>query len=182
MQSNQITYWKERADKAEARVEVLETCGNAINAIRNSIVAFQKVNWSEHMYPLVAALNEAGFEGDSYEVAHKEHGALLERTLKAEALAADFEIKLSGPGTDKFLITDGDGEQEKYGTLEEAQVHAGGWIEGSRYEARSDGEWPESVEGITIWVAKERAQAVPLEGVDGVDYLLRPVPTEAPSA
>jgi len=34
-----------------------------IDAIRNSIVETQSINWSGHIYPLVAALREAGYEG-----------------------------------------------------------------------------------------------------------------------
>jgi len=34
-----------------------------INDIRNSIIGCQTVNWSEHIYPLVAALEGAGIEG-----------------------------------------------------------------------------------------------------------------------
>lgn len=37
-----------------------------INDIRNSIIGCQTVNWSEHIYPLVAALEKAGIEGAGY--------------------------------------------------------------------------------------------------------------------
>lgn len=40
-----------------------------IDAVRNSIVGRQSVNWSEHIYPLVAALNEAGFGSEGYAAA-----------------------------------------------------------------------------------------------------------------
>jgi hypothetical protein len=56
-----------------------------IDAIRNSIIGCQSVNWSEHVYPLVAALGEAGFEGQEYEDARKNVGTLIERTNAAEA-------------------------------------------------------------------------------------------------
>lgn len=42
-----------------------------INRIRNSIVGYQNVNWSKHIYPLVAALEEAGYRGLGYEEARK---------------------------------------------------------------------------------------------------------------
>jgi hypothetical protein len=42
-----------------------------IDAIRNMIVATQNVNWSRDIYPLVAALNDAGFEGKSYDEARE---------------------------------------------------------------------------------------------------------------
>jgi hypothetical protein len=41
---------------------------SAISAIRDSIVGMQSINWSLHVYPLVAALDAAGFEGNGYEV------------------------------------------------------------------------------------------------------------------
>lgn len=34
-----------------------------INAIRNDIISTQSISWSAHVYPLVAALDNAGFEG-----------------------------------------------------------------------------------------------------------------------
>lgn len=43
--------------------EMLMRALDKINRIRNDIIGRQTVNWSAHIYPLVAALNEAGFEG-----------------------------------------------------------------------------------------------------------------------
>lgn len=57
---------------------------NAINAIRNSIVGAQTINWSEHIYPLVAALNEAGYVGMEYPEAREYVGSLIDRAVKAE--------------------------------------------------------------------------------------------------
>lgn len=51
-----------------------------IDAIRNSIIGYQNVGWSEHIYPLVAALNEAGFEGEEYKTARAKVEAALEKT------------------------------------------------------------------------------------------------------
>lgn len=49
-----------------------------INELRNSIVGSQSVGWSRHIYPLVAALNEAGYQGLEYEQARaKETGELV---------------------------------------------------------------------------------------------------------
>lgn len=56
-----------------------------INAIRNSIIGLQTMNWSEHIYPLVAALNAAGIEGMDYPEARENFGTMLERTNAAEA-------------------------------------------------------------------------------------------------
>lgn len=58
-----------------------------INDIRNSIIGCQTVNWSEHIYPLVAALEEAGFEGAGYPASRANVGTMLERTLAAESEA-----------------------------------------------------------------------------------------------
>lgn len=55
-----------------------------INIIRNSIVGLQTLNWSEHIYPLVAALNEAGMVGMEYDDARPYFGTMLERTNLAE--------------------------------------------------------------------------------------------------
>lgn len=55
-----------------------------VNAIRDSIVGCQCFNWSEHAYPLVAALNDAGFEGQDYPEAKAYVGSLIERAVAAE--------------------------------------------------------------------------------------------------
>lgn len=49
-----------------------------IDKIRNSIVGLQNVNWSEHIYPLVALLDRAGFEGLHYPENKQNFGTLLE--------------------------------------------------------------------------------------------------------
>jgi hypothetical protein len=68
------------------------TALNKISAIRDSIVGKQGFNFSEHAYPLVAALDEAGFPGAGYEVASKNFGTMLERTTKAEAEVVQLRI------------------------------------------------------------------------------------------
>lgn len=67
------------------RAEQAEAALTKINDIRNSIVGSSTVNWSEHIYPLVAALNEAGLKGDHFENTKKNFGTLLERAEQAEA-------------------------------------------------------------------------------------------------
>jgi len=70
---------------SDAAREALEK----INDIRNSIIGTHSLNWSEHVYPLVAALNAAGYEGMEYPEAREYYGTLVERAVKAEdALAA----------------------------------------------------------------------------------------------
>lgn len=62
-----------------------------INDIRNSIIGFQTINWSEHIYPLVAALEEAGIEGAGYPASRANVGTMLDRTLAAESKAEAFD-------------------------------------------------------------------------------------------
>lgn len=74
-----------RATLAESEVARLRTALTKLNEIRNSIVGVQGFNFSEHAYPMVAALNEAGFEGLPYPEARANVGTLIERATKAEA-------------------------------------------------------------------------------------------------
>jgi hypothetical protein len=80
---------------AEAQLGRLTTVESAlakINDIRNSIIGYQNVGWSQHIYPLVAALEEAGITGLGYEEAragiheeadHASHLATLEQAARA---------------------------------------------------------------------------------------------------
>jgi hypothetical protein len=45
-----------------------------INVIRNSIIGRQTMNMSLHVYPLVQALGEAGFDGMDYDDAREKFG------------------------------------------------------------------------------------------------------------
>jgi len=76
-----------------------------INDIRNSIIGFQKINWSEHIYPLVAALDEAGIEGMGYPKAREYYGSLMERCNKAEAALEGLREALDAID---FYINNGD--------------------------------------------------------------------------
>jgi hypothetical protein len=69
---------------ATERAERAETALAKINEIRNSIVGSQTVNWSEHVYPLVAALDGAGVEGLPYPEAREHVHGLIDRARKAE--------------------------------------------------------------------------------------------------
>jgi ribosomal protein L37E len=75
---------KSRAEKAERERDALKGMGEKVNAIRNSIIGLQSMNWSEHIYPLVATLNESGFKGLDYPEAKANMGTLLEQRDKAE--------------------------------------------------------------------------------------------------
>lgn len=72
-------------EERDAHIATLEQALHAINAIRNSIIGAQNVNWSEHVYPLVAALEAAGFEGQPYPEAREYVGTMVERVMKVEA-------------------------------------------------------------------------------------------------
>jgi hypothetical protein len=62
-----------------------------INDIRNSIIGFQMISWSEHIYPLVATLNEAGVKGLHYPEAKKNNGTLKEKIKLLESQVAEQE-------------------------------------------------------------------------------------------
>ena len=63
------------------RVRVLEDALTKIDAIRNDIIGRQKIGWSSHVYPMVAALDEAGYPGMEYEAAR---AALGDKTPNAK--------------------------------------------------------------------------------------------------
>lgn len=71
--------WEEEAKMGRAEVQRLRGALEKINEIRNDIIGRQSVNWSAHIYPLVAALDEAGFKGLPYDKARER----VEATIKA---------------------------------------------------------------------------------------------------
>lgn len=73
---------------ANARIKVLEAFGAKVSAIMDSICGIQSFHWSEHAYPLRAALDEAGFPGKGYEIARKDIVSLIRNyAAAAEALS-----------------------------------------------------------------------------------------------
>jgi hypothetical protein len=74
----------------------LATALAKISEIRNSIIGCQTVNWSEHVYPLVAALDAAGLKGEPYPAARERLGTLLERTSVSERRAEAAEERARG--------------------------------------------------------------------------------------
>jgi len=58
-----------------------------INDIRNDIVGRQTINWSAHIYPLVTALHEAGFEGLGYDEARRRALTLLDAVKRLDNVA-----------------------------------------------------------------------------------------------
>ena len=81
-------YWHALQRESKLRAALTK-----LNEIRNSIVGIQGFNFSEHAYPMVAALNEAGFAGLPYPEARDNVGTLLERATKAEARVAKLEAQ-----------------------------------------------------------------------------------------
>jgi hypothetical protein len=106
-----------------ARIAELESTLETISAIRDSIVGGQTINWSEHIYPLVAALDAAGFPGAGYEISRKNLGTLLERAAALESAlqpladAADYVEAGSG----KLDLGDNVGLWTPYSNVREAR-------------------------------------------------------------
>lgn len=50
--------------EAADKLEQLQAALRQISAVRESIVAHQNVNWSAHIYPLVAILSQVGIEAE----------------------------------------------------------------------------------------------------------------------
>lgn len=78
------------------RARELEAALLKINEIRNCIIGTQALNWSAHVYPLVAALDEAGIEGMGYDAAQPHYSTLLERAVQAEDRAKELEAENMG--------------------------------------------------------------------------------------
>lgn len=92
------------------RCERMRTALFKINAIRNDIIARQSINWSRHIYPLVAALGEAGYEydGAAAEMSPKErnpdtkdgqHNAMRAERARVVKLAREAVNHLYGMNT-----------------------------------------------------------------------------------
>jgi hypothetical protein len=79
-----------KADRPYANYEpdgdgpiTLEQALEGINKIRNCIVGLQTLNWSEHIYPMVALLNRAGYKGLEYPENKENFGTLLDAYVEA---------------------------------------------------------------------------------------------------
>lgn len=90
---NRDAFMEAERAKTAARLVALEQMGAKVNEVRKSIVGMQGLNFSEHVYPLVAALNEAGFDGGTYEANRKSLGTLIEQTKAAETELAAERLK-----------------------------------------------------------------------------------------
>lgn len=70
---------------AVAELRRLEAALTKISAIRDDMVGRQAINWSAHIYPIVAALGEAGFAGLGFEESRKRAVTNDEVTRRLEA-------------------------------------------------------------------------------------------------
>lgn len=102
---------------------------------------------------------------------HKEDGLIPE----SDNRVSELEGIAYGKGSDKFVVSDGDGHSEFLDTLEDARDTATEMIAIYRQEASSDGEWPGEVEDITIAVVLEKAQPEPGDDEGGVDFVMAPI-------
>lgn len=89
----------DKAGRAAAeRIASLEAALTKISDIRDSIIGAQTFNWSEHAYPLVAALDAVGFKGKGYETSRANVGTLLERNVVLEAENTRLKEQLAANG------------------------------------------------------------------------------------
>lgn len=110
---------RDLCDEARAEVERQRDVLSKISAIRDLIIGFYRVNCSEHVYPLVAALDAAGFSGRGYDASRNHAGTLIEMANKADAErdAALAEVeRLKGFVRDCRDNWDCDSDAHKYGT------------------------------------------------------------------
>src|SRR5579859_4260125 len=91
----------EKYDRVEAAL-------HKINEIRNSIVGYQRISWSAHIYPLVAALEEAGISGEGYDFASAKAKTQVQRIAELEAVIQrvidDEESRPGGWGPDVTAV------------------------------------------------------------------------------
>lgn len=102
---NLYNYWMLKLTKLREENERKDACLKKINEIRNGIVGLQSINWSEHIYPLVAALNEADVKGMQWPEARAYFGTMLERTVKSEATVKELQSRISELEKEKKELT-----------------------------------------------------------------------------
>ena len=96
-----VARFERRLAAVEKERDALRTLAEKVNAIRNSIVGMQGFNFSEHAYPLVAALNEAGLVGMPYPEARANLGTIIEQRDALAALVQQLRRRWTGtrPGS-----------------------------------------------------------------------------------
>lgn len=83
--------WEDECMRARRERDKVKEALTRISAIRDDIIGRQSVNWSAHIYPLVAALGDAGFEGVGYDVAREKSITAESDLAAAVALLEDWE-------------------------------------------------------------------------------------------
>lgn len=77
----------------DKELETMKIALKKINDIRIDIIARQTISWPAHVYPLVAALNEAGFECPEYEEIRDKAMTLIDLLIKTrESVKKAFEL------------------------------------------------------------------------------------------
>ncbi len=105
---------------------------------------------------------------DQWKIRDLESQAGKDKVIREFIEASDHE---------RFHATDGDGGADSFGTLKEAVEFADNEIQGYRDEGEE--EWNSCVEGVTVWVAVQRATAIDCADDDetpSVDYRMQGVP------
>lgn len=130
--TDNIFYDLGKLETALAERDRLHDALTKINEVRNSIIGTHSLNWSEHVYPLVAALADAGFEGLGYPKARENYGTLIERAVKAEdALTAIWKI-VHTPTKDTRHRSADDHFQADFDSVRKIIVGTGVAVGGSR--------------------------------------------------
>jgi len=80
--------------ESQAELKVKSEALLKINDIRNSIVGLQRLDWSEHVYPLVASLDEAGVQGAGWPAAREVHRPVLVQLNEATVELARLKTEL----------------------------------------------------------------------------------------
>jgi hypothetical protein len=85
--------WNDALDAARAActAPALDEALDQISNIRDSIIGGQSINWSQHIYPLVAILRAAGYEGRGYDDA-KAHLAEINERISDDETAANARL------------------------------------------------------------------------------------------
>ena len=92
--ASEVQASRDRLAASEKEVERLKAALTKIDEIRNSIVGYQSINWSAHIYPLVEALEEAGYEGLGHEKASELARTQLQRIAALEQRVSELTAEV----------------------------------------------------------------------------------------
>jgi hypothetical protein len=91
---------------AADRIDQCESALTKIDAIRNDIVGRQTIGWSAHVYPLVAALGDAGYPGEGYDVARAKAVALISEVKRLEKELAAERAKVATMEAEREIVSE----------------------------------------------------------------------------